>query len=193
MANLPIFAAGTYAKIQPAIEQGILSYPAYVFVSDLNKLAFIDKNLDIQLIVGDNASQVERVDELPDVADGDTSVLYIYDDIVYVFTGTEYKAMYSDATADTTELQEAVDELSSKVTALEESIASITEGSSGLVFSTASEFPEVGVAGQLYIDTSDETGGIYTYDEDTGEYIQLSSVSSASSVTFVELEDEETE
>lgn len=64
-------------KIQSAITQGILSYPSYAFITDENKLAFIDKNLDIKLIVGNNKKQVLQVNELPQVNQADIETLYI--------------------------------------------------------------------------------------------------------------------
>lgn len=127
MANLPIFATGEYAKIQPAIDANVLSYPSYVYVSDKKQLAFIDKDLNINLIVGDNKSQVVRVDALPAVEEGDVEVLYIYNDIVYVFNGTEYKPMYTDVTADFDALQAEIDGLKERMTAVEEAIAAIDE------------------------------------------------------------------
>lgn len=202
MANLPIFAVGEYSKIQPAITAGTLKYPAYVFVSDTNQLAFVDKNNDIQLIVGENKKQVTRVEALPEVSDGDTEVLYIYQDIVYVFTGTEYKPMYVDHTADIETLQTSVENLETsvstleskvttletKTTSLEESVAGLVDGASGLNFSTYSEFPAEGQENQLYIDKTESTGGIYAYDASSTSYIKLSSTESASGgVQFIEL------
>ena len=199
MATLPIFAVGEYSKIQPAITAGTLKYPAYVFVSDTNQLAFVDKNNNIQLIVGENKKQVVRVEALPEVSDGDTEVLYIYQDIVYVFTGTEYKPMYVDHTADIETLQasvrtlettvstldEKVTTLETKTTNLEQTVSGIVDGASGLNFATQSEFPAEGNENQLYID---KTAGIFTYDATTSEYVKLSSAEGSSTgVQFIEL------
>lgn len=96
MAGLPQFAAGEYYKIQAAIDNGILSYPSYVYIRDEKKLAFIDQDNSINRIVGDNKESVINVTALPDVSEGDKSVLYILDGIVYTFNGTEYKPMYKD-------------------------------------------------------------------------------------------------
>ena len=74
---LPTFAAGEYYKIQAAIDNGILSYPSYVYIRDEKKLAFIDQDNSINRIVGDNKESVINVTTLPDISEGDESVLYI--------------------------------------------------------------------------------------------------------------------
>lgn len=105
------FASGTYEKIQSAITQGILSYPSYAFITDENKLAFIDKNLDIKLIVGNNKKQVLQVNELPQVNQADIETLYIYNNIVYTFNGEKFTPMYVDYTYKIEQLQLDVEEL----------------------------------------------------------------------------------
>lgn len=59
-----IFASGTYEKIQSAVEQGLLTYPSYAFITDKNKLAFLDKDLELQLVVGDNPDYSIEIQEL---------------------------------------------------------------------------------------------------------------------------------
>lgn len=66
MANLITkFAVANYGSIQSLIEQGLLSYPTYVFCRDTNTMVFIDKNAQMQDIKGYNQSSIITVDELP--------------------------------------------------------------------------------------------------------------------------------
>lgn len=66
MANLMTkFAVADYDSIQGYIDQGVLSYPTYVFCRDLNTMVFIDKNAQIQNVRGFNQTSIVTVDELP--------------------------------------------------------------------------------------------------------------------------------
>lgn len=59
-----IFASGTYEKIQSAVEQGLLTYPSYAFITDNQKFCFIDKDLTIHLIIGDNPDYFAEINNL---------------------------------------------------------------------------------------------------------------------------------
>lgn len=66
MANLITkFAVANYDSIQSLINQGLLSYPTYVFCRDTNTMVFIDKNAQMQDIKGFNQGSIIAVDELP--------------------------------------------------------------------------------------------------------------------------------
>lgn len=64
-SNIPTFAVASRGNIQSYIEQGILTYPSYVFCKDKNTLVFIDKNLQIQDIKGNNQLSIVECDVLP--------------------------------------------------------------------------------------------------------------------------------
>lgn len=64
-SNTPTFAVASRGNIQSYIEQGILTYPSYVFCKDKNTLVFIDKNLQIQDIKGNNQLSIVECDVLP--------------------------------------------------------------------------------------------------------------------------------
>lgn len=113
MAQFPVFAAGTYDKILPAIDKGILKYPSYVFIRDKKTYAFIDEDMSINEIVGNNPELVISINEFPNVEDANPKALYIYNSVVYTFNGTEFKPMYQDYSAD-------LEDLSNRVTTLEE-------------------------------------------------------------------------
>lgn len=120
MANLPTFAAGEFYKIQSAIDVGVLTYPSYVYIRDERKLAFIDQDLSINRIIGDNEEQVVKVDVLPSVENAKENVLYIFEGIVYIFNGTEFIPMYKDVTSDIEQLKKDLKNLIERVDSLEE-------------------------------------------------------------------------
>lgn len=118
--SLPTFAAGDYVKIQAAIDIGVLKYPSYVFIRDECKLAFIDQDLSINRIKGDNDKSVISVDELPDISEASKDILYILDGIVYTFDGTDFNPMYKDVTSELEQIKEQIEALTGRVTTLEE-------------------------------------------------------------------------
>lgn len=120
MSNLPQFAAGEFYKIQSAIDVGVLTYPSYVYIRDERKLAFIDQDLSINRIIGDNEEQVVKVDVLPSVENAKENVLYIFEGIVYIFNGTEFIPMYKDVTSDIEQLKTDLKNLIERVDSLEE-------------------------------------------------------------------------
>lgn len=120
MSNLPQFAAGEFYKIQSAIDVGVLTYPSYVYIRDERKLAFIDQDLSINRIIGDNEEQVVKVDVLPSVENAKENVLYIFEGIVYIFNGTEFIPMYKDVTSDIEQLKRDLKNLIERVDSLEE-------------------------------------------------------------------------
>ena len=121
MANgLPTFAAGEFYKIQVAIDVGVLTYPSYVYIRDERKLAFIDQDLSINRIIGDNEEQVVSVETLPSVEEAKENVLYIFEGIVYIFNGTEFMPMYKDVTSDIEQLKTNLKNLTERVDSLEE-------------------------------------------------------------------------
>ena len=120
MADLPQFAAGELYKIQAAIDVGILTYPSYVFIRDECKLAFIDQDLSINRIVGDNEKQVVNVEILPSVEKAKEDVLYILKGIVYTFNGVNFTPMYKDVTEELEQIKAEIEALTGRVTSLEE-------------------------------------------------------------------------
>ena len=119
MANLPTFAAGEFYKIQAAIDVGVLTYPSYVYIRDERKLAFIDQDLSINRIIGDNEEQVVNVEALPSVEEAKKNVLYILNGIVYTFDGTEFTPQYKDVTSEIEQLKIDLKNLTDRVDILE--------------------------------------------------------------------------
>ena len=117
MLKLPIFAMGTTDEINASIAEGGYLYDKtaimYVYNTDTGMLAFIHPlEKVVHYIVGNNKTHVLRLDTLPPVSEGDTEVLYIVNDIVYTFNGTEYLPTYK-------ELSDVVSGKADKATTLE--------------------------------------------------------------------------
>ena len=120
MANsLPTFAAGEFYKIQAAIDVGLLTYPSYVYIRDERKLAFIDQDLSINRIIGDNEEQVVKVESLPSVEEAKENALYILNGIVYTFNGTDFTPQYKDVSSDIEQLKIDLKNLTDRVDILE--------------------------------------------------------------------------
>ena len=119
-SNMPTFAAGEFHKIQAAIDVGVLKYPSYVFIRDEKKLAFIDQDLSINRIKGDNNKSVISVEVLPDISEASKDILYILNGIVYTFDGIDFNPMYKDVTSELEQIKEQIEALTGRVTTLEE-------------------------------------------------------------------------
>lgn len=83
MASLTTkFAVANHSDIQSLIDQGLLSYPTYVFCRDTNTMVFIDKNTQMQDIKGFNQTSIITVEELPTVG--------ILNNTLYICNGVGY-------------------------------------------------------------------------------------------------------
>lgn len=84
MANLVTkFAVANHGNIQSYIDEGLLSYPTYVFCRDTNTMVFVDKNANMQDIKGFNQSSIITVEELP-TEDIQSNTFYICNGIGYL-------------------------------------------------------------------------------------------------------------
>lgn len=118
--GLPKFAAGEFYKIQAAIDVGVLTYPSYVFIRDECKFAFIDQDLSINRIIGNNEKQVVKVDVLPNKENAKEDILYIFGGIIYTFNGTEFTPVYKDVTDELEQIKAEIKALTGRVVTLEE-------------------------------------------------------------------------
>ena len=91
----------------------------YVYIRDERKLAFIDQDLSINRIIGDNEEQVVSVETLPSVEEAKKNVLYILDGIVYAFNGTDFTPQYKDVTSDIEQLKIDLKNLTDRIDVLE--------------------------------------------------------------------------
>lgn len=126
MAKLPTFAVGNVAKIQPAIDAGILSYPAYVVTSDTHQLAFINENNEWFFIESGKEASVLKVAILPDSSTASENTLYICGQTVYSFDGENFIPTYQDVTDQLSELSERISQLNERVTNLEQQSTSLS-------------------------------------------------------------------
>ena len=133
MAKIPVFArASSLEVLENALvsETGALAdleRIAYCFLSNTGELAYIDANKQIHLIVGANKPQVVVVDALPPADEADTDVLYIFDEIVYIWNGTEYKPTFYAVAQEIDNLTVQLNTVESRVGNLETSTADIEQ------------------------------------------------------------------
>lgn len=101
MASLTTkFAVANHDNIQSLIEQGLLSYPTYVFCRDTNTMVFIDKNNQMQDIKGFNQSSIIAVEELP--TEGILSnTLYICNGVGYLLINDILVPVFKDISENT--------------------------------------------------------------------------------------------
>lgn len=111
MAKMPYFAVGESTNLQRAIDLGVLSYPAFVFISDKNMLAFIGEENDVRYVNGNNKMQVLYVNTLPAISNGERDVLYIKNGTVYAFNGEKYIAQFVDHTEKFNEIDREISSL----------------------------------------------------------------------------------
>lgn len=128
--QMAFFAADSLEVLQSAIENGTVSYPAYVFIRDAGdssgQLMYIDKNNTVKQVKNESKKQVVNVESLPDISDGDSEVLYICKGVVYSFDGEKYIPAYKDHTSE-------IESLTEKITTLENRIEQVETGA-GFVF-----------------------------------------------------------
>lgn len=137
MAYKMDYFRGTEAQVLANLGNKI-KYPAFAIVKDVEasdtcRLAFVNQNNELEYIRGLDENEVEtdvekqivNVSELPDVSEGKTDMLYIVEEKVYLFNGTEYKCINE---MDMSELKA----LGDRVDTLETSSADIILQVSGL-------------------------------------------------------------
>lgn len=113
MADRARHAFGMLENIDSAISAGTIDAFDILFVKDANGnpyVGWIDKSGN--KVILENKTQVVRVDELP-VADGDTNVVYIYNNEGYIWDGTQCVSLAKSA--DLTTLETQVSQLETQV------------------------------------------------------------------------------
>ena len=97
MPKMPTFARGSTTQIETSIESGVLTYPSYVFFDDTETFGFLDEDMCIHKIHGDN---IKYVEELPRTEDALSNILYIKNNDIYIFNGTDFYLIQNEATND---------------------------------------------------------------------------------------------
>lgn len=177
MAKIPTFAVGSIDKVQPAIDSGILKYPSYVWITSGDKenhFFFIDHNLNIREVIGNNPKSVEKVETLPNVADAKEDVLYIYNGLVYVSDGAKLNPMYQDVSSELEQVKADIEALSERINVL--------EGNPKLILSSKDKFPEVGEENVQYIATDEPNS--YIWNAETSAYVPFAN---SSTIQWIEL------
>ena len=118
MLKVPYFAKGTKESLDIALGAGglfeTLDRAAFVFLTDTLQWVMIDTAHNVYTLQGYSEEIakkfVQRGTELPEVANALTDVLYVVDNVVYTFDGTEFHKTFE-------ELETVVNQLSSDLDA----------------------------------------------------------------------------
>lgn len=133
MAKIPAFArASTLEVLQNALDNETgalyeLDRICYVYLDDGEKLVYVDPSKQIHLINGNNKLVVCNVETLPPAEEADKDVLYICDNIVYVWTGTEYRASFYEVAIQIDNLTTQLNNAEGRITQLETDFISAEE------------------------------------------------------------------
>lgn len=129
--KMPLFCkASTYSVLEKAVAEGKLTdtkRAAYCFVEDTQKFYRVDPDKTIKPIIGDNAAQIERVEQLPSVSAGNMASLYILGNTVYTFDGEAYYPTYQDVSAAIEALTETVSSFDADITNLKSSVSDLSD------------------------------------------------------------------
>ena len=128
---LPIFArASTLSVLEQALTDGVfkdIDRICWCYIIDTGTLAYVDPNKQIHQIVGDNKVVVKRLSSLPPTSEGDSEVLYIVDDVVYTFDGTQYKPSFYEVKIEIDALKTQVEGIDTRLEIAEGNISSMGE------------------------------------------------------------------
>ena len=135
MAKIPAFArASTLEVLETALntETGALyelDRICYVYIDDGEKFVYIDPSKQIHLINGNNKVVVQKVDTLPSVSEADSEVLYINDNIVYLYDeqSNTYKPTFYEVAIQIDNLTTQLNTIESRVGNIETSISDIED------------------------------------------------------------------
>lgn len=119
MAKLktPYFCRGSQKNLEYALTEGIfkdLDRALWCYITsgdNAGELLLVDRDKNINPIVGHNKQQVIRCEVLPDVSEGDDEALYIVGDVVYTFNGTEYVPFFQGDTYSKEDIDDMMDEM----------------------------------------------------------------------------------
>ena len=146
MAYKMDYFRGTESQVLAVLGTKI-KYPAFAIVKDAEasgscRLAFVNQNNELEYVRGldeneeetDVRKQIVNVEELPDVSEGKTDMLYIIGEKVYLFNGAEYKCINEMSMSDINAIAERVVSLEtfstnaiSQISDLEAEVSSINE------------------------------------------------------------------
>lgn len=129
--KLPIFArASTTEKIIAAVESGVLKYPCYVYDASTGFYGFVEKDKTLSWFKGNNKELVVMGSELPD--SGDEDVLYIIDNVPYVYSDGSWTSLLGEVENKISVLQENVGALNDLTATMDETLSSVQDNVSAL-------------------------------------------------------------
>lgn len=132
MAYKMDFFGGTYEKVTAAIASGKVKYPAYVLIRDEGiadkfRIGFVDKGNVLKLALDENDKQVVKLTQLPDTAEASTDVIYLVNNVAYIFDGEEFQPLSTDYSTEIEAIQNEQTAMSEKIKKLEENTTTFVE------------------------------------------------------------------
>ena len=170
MLKVPYFAKGTKDSLQVALDTGVfttLDRAAFVFCTDSLEWVMIDTNKQVYTLRGFTESAVkkyvQRGTTLPPVEEGITDVLYVVDDVVYTFDGTEYKPTFNSIQQTLTDLGTSIEQTQTMIGELPEgeTVVSHIQNTAQATLTSANEYADTSAQDTLsqantYADTKAE-------------------------------------
>lgn len=123
--KVPVFVRGTTEKIDAAILNKVIKYPAYIYNVDTSQFGFLDQDEALHYIVGNNPKYIEAVEALPEAASATTEKLYIFGNTVYFWDGEKYVPTYQALISDIETLQTGLNQLSSDIDSINSSVSGL--------------------------------------------------------------------
>lgn len=156
VSDLPLFAEGKLANIQLAVTRGIITQPAYFFATDKNQIGYVDSNLVVHLPeVGSSTGEstgyksVQRVPALPSAGQASNDIIYIFNNIAYLYNDGVYDPLGKDYSDELKDIKLDIANIKSRLYDIE---ISGTGGGGGITeAATVSQFPATGKINHTYI------------------------------------------
>lgn len=170
VSELPIFAEGKYENIKIALNRGIFNKPTYFYATDLEKIGYIDSNLQIH--INNGTLSIQRVvGSLPSVADAKEDVIYIFNNIAYLFNNGFYEPLGKDYSIEIQNIQLDIENIKKDMSGLGDRVTELENSGSNDVTEapTIAQFPAMGKVNHTYVCLSENA--TYRWDPENLRYV----------------------
>lgn len=169
VSELPIFAEGKYDNIKIALQRGIFNKPTYFYATDLNKIGYIDSNLKLHVDGDKNSIPIQRVETLPSAEDAKDNVIYIFNNIAYLYNDGVYDPIGADYSTEIRNIQLDIENIKSNMSKFNERLSEAEKKKFVTEAPTISQFPSIGKENHTYVCLSENA--TYRWDSENLKYI----------------------